>query len=227
MKKYLFLLYLFFLSGCLLTHKEITEDKSRAVQEEDWLEQETSSSDQKTDQKTDKTPQLKKKNLNSLSVMERMSQLETDLRELRGQIDKTNKQKEDRLAELEQGLLALIQSLDLRLVALTEEVKAKKKDKKAESDEKKKPSSEEYFNKAEKFFQSQKWKEAIIHYEKYREKNKKNKKKLYVKSTLQIGFCFQELNMHKEAKVFFREVVESFPKSAEAKEAKILLKKAP
>ena len=226
MKKYLFLLSLFFLSGCLLTHKEIKEEKNRTDQEENWLDEDATASDRTKNQKENKKDLVKNKHLvNSPSVIERISQLETSLRELRGQIDSTNKQQEDRLAELEQGLLSLIQSLDLRLAALAEEVKTKKQSTTKKSKEKKKQSSEEFFEKAEELFQNQKWKEAIIHYEKYREKNKKNKNKFYVKSTLQIGLCFQKLEMHKEAKVFFREVVESFPKSAEAKEAKKFLSK--
>ncbi len=219
MKNYLFLLCMLFLSGCLLTHKEIKEEKSRADQEENWLDEDTAVSQEA------EAKRVKNKGLNTPSVIERVSQIETSLRELRGQIDSASKQQEDRLAELEQGLLSLIQSLDLRVVALTKEVKAKKQSVAAKPGKKKEQNPEEFFNKAEKLFKDNKWKEAIIHYEKYREKNKNNKKKFYIKSTLQIGLCFQKLEMHKEAKVFFREVVESFPKSAEAKEAKKLLSK--
>ena len=220
MKKYLFLLCMFFLSGCLLTHKEIKEEKNRADQEENWLDEDTAVSQEAG------VKRVKNKGVvNTPSVIERVSQIETSLRELRGQIDNVSKQQEDRLVELEQGLLSLIQSLDLRVAALTEEVKAKKQSVAAKPEKKKEQNSEEFFNKAEELFKDNKWKEAIIHYEKYREKNKNNKKKFYIKSTLQIGLCFQKLEMHKEAKVFFREVVESFPKSAEAKEAKKLLSK--
>ena len=42
-------------------------------------------------------------------------------------------------------------------------------------------------------------------------------------ATLRIGLSFIELGLTKEAQVFFKEVVERFPKSKEAKTAKKLL----
>ena len=124
---------------------------------------------------------------------------------------------------MEQGLLSLIQSLDLRLAVLTQEIKAKKQSSVPKPQVKKPENSEKFLRKPKDFLKIRNGKEAIIHYEKYRELNKKNKKQFYIESTLKMGLCFQNLEMHKEAKVFFREVVESFPKSAEAKSAKKFL----
>lgn len=213
MKNYIFLLCLFFLSGCLLTHKDIEEELELGDSDrEDAVEEEKVNVEQ-----SNKEAQKKKITVHEVSVVEKISQIEVSIRELRGQIEKMSKVQEDRSNELEKGLLSLIQTLDLRVATLAEEVKNKKR--KDSSIRKNDP--EQFFKEAEKLFKKQKWKAAIINYEKYREKNKKGE--FYKRSTFQIGLCFQKLSMHKEAKVFFREIVESFPKSAEAKKAKKLL----
>jgi len=246
MKYYFLLLTISFLTGCLLTHKDIDakhdntppnkNDKILLVDASDKEINNAKGIDKTTEKNKDNdkaTPNEnnelslddlsdRKKNkqnpvtkINHHSVMEKVLQNEASLRELRGQIESINKTKKDKVDELEQGLLALIQSLDLRLAALTEEVKKQKR--------KNKPITEpvDSFTKAEQLFKQEKWKEAIINYEKYREKNKNGK--FYKKSTLQIGLSFKKLAMYKEAKVFLREVLQSYPKSEEAKEAKKLL----
>ena len=213
MKNYLFLLFMFFLSGCLLTHKEIEEELELGdLDKEEKVDEQT---DVKQKQENPKRGAI----VHEVSIAEKISQIEASIRELRGQIEKMNKVQEDRSAELEKGLLSLIQTLDLRVATLAEEVKNKRQKKDSVS----KDDLDSFFNKAEKLFNEENWKAAIINYEKYREKNKKGK--FYKKSTFQIGLCFQKLSMYKEAKVFFREVIESFPKSAEAKEAKKFLSK--
>ena len=214
MNKYLLFLIMFVLSGCLLTHKDIADEREYPGQEKEEVNKE---------QEILKEEGLsKKKNIfvNKISVMEKISQTEESVRKLRGQIEKMGKEQESRLTELEQGLLALIQTLDLRVAALAEEVKKQKKETK--KDRKGKPDKEiSLFQKAENFFKKEQWKKAIINYEQYRKGNKKGK--FYKQATFRIGLCFQKLNMFKEAKVFFREVLEAFPNSDEAKESKKLL----
>ena len=212
MKVYFLLLFMFFLSSCLLTHKEIEEE----------LELGHSDKEETVDSPTEGRENQKEEHKKTItthevSVVEKISQMEVSIRELRGQVEKRDKVQEDRLAELEKGLLSLIQTLDLRVATLAEEVKNKKRQKNSVSTD----NPDKFFKEAEKLFKEKKWKAAIINYEKYREKNKKGQ--FYRKSTFQIGLCFQKLSMSKEAKVFFREILESFPKSAEAKEAKKLL----
>ncbi len=79
------------------------------------------------------------------------------------------------------------------------------------------------FEKAEKHFQGKKWKLAIFAYEKFRKDQPQSSQ--FQTATLKIGLSFIQLGLQKEAKVFFEEVVERFPKSKEAKEAQKLLKK--
>lgn len=78
------------------------------------------------------------------------------------------------------------------------------------------------FTTAEEAYGKKNWKAAIVGYQKYREANPNGKK--YGEATFKIGVCFQELGMNGDARAFFDEVIEKFPKSAEAKEAKGRLK---
>ena len=211
MKRYSLFIFPFFLSGCLLTHKEIREDMKRS----DSNEAQDGSHLEETDSKEKHNKKGGLLLINGMSVTEKFSQIDTSIRELRGQTENTNKEQKDRIDQMEQGLLALIQALELQVAALANSAE-NKKEAKTEED---KP--ETFFEKAEKSFKEENWKAAIINYEKYREINKKGS--FYKQSTLQIGVCFLNLGMHKEAKVFFREVVESFPNSIEAEKAKKLL----
>jgi TolA-binding protein len=71
-------------------------------------------------------------------------------------------------------------------------------------------------------FQDKKWKEAILNFDQYREKNPKGK--FAAEATYKTGVCFQELGMNDEAKVFYQEVVAKFPQSDIAKKAQYRLK---
>lgn len=74
---------------------------------------------------------------------------------------------------------------------------------------------------AEDLFNKKEWKSAILSYQSYRDANPKGKN--YADATYKIGVSFQELKMKDEAKVFFEEVVQKFPKSPAARKAKFRL----
>ena len=210
-------LYVFLLSGCLLTHRDIRQ-KSLTVREEDTIEEDQaleSKQEEGRKQIVSQTTTASTGKAQPSSLAEQMAEMATSLRELRGEITHSDKEREEQLSKLKQGLISLIQALDLRVTALAGEVEKLKKS----PDSNQKQSNT--FQKAEQLFQEKKWKSAIIHYEKYRAQDKQGK--FYKESTLKIGLCFQKLEMHKEAKVFFREIVESFPKSESAKTAQKLL----
>lgn len=78
------------------------------------------------------------------------------------------------------------------------------------------------FETAEDLFAQKEWKKAVLNYEKYREEYPKGKQ--VATATLKIGVSFQELGLKDEAKTFYEEVISRFPKSDEAKRAKIRLK---
>ena len=83
----------------------------------------------------------------------------------------------------------------------------------------KKPSGP--YQKGEQLFKGSNWKSAILEYNKYRDNFPKGKK--YAEATYKIGVCFQELGMGSEAKSFYAEVIEKFPKTKTAKSAKYRL----
>ncbi len=197
MKIYFLLLLFIILSSnsCLLTRQDIEEEFKESDEVEIRLEPENS-----YDLEKKKAPAVVPKS-------QRLIQTENSLRGLRGQLENFIKKQEDRLEKLEQTLSDLIKDLDSRFSALKEKNK--------------KMSPENLFRQAEEFFKNKDWKSAIVSYQSYRENNKKNK--LYKAATFQIGRCFYNLKMLKEAKMFFNEVVVSFPKSSEAKRAKKLL----
>jgi TolA-binding protein len=74
----------------------------------------------------------------------------------------------------------------------------------------------------EESFSGKDWKKAILNYQKYREAHPKGQR--YAAATLRIGLSFVELGMTDDAKVFLQEVVDKFPKSNEAKQARAKLK---
>ncbi|MCB0355673.1 MAG: tetratricopeptide repeat protein [Bdellovibrionales bacterium] len=78
------------------------------------------------------------------------------------------------------------------------------------------------YSQAEKDFANKKWKEAAVGFQKYRDLNPKGRR--YSESTYKIGVCFQEMGMKEEAKAFYQEVLDKFPKSREASKAQYRLK---
>ncbi len=76
---------------------------------------------------------------------------------------------------------------------------------------------------ATQHFDNKKWEDAILAFEEYRKHNPKGAE--YPEATLKIGMCFQNMSLKDDAKVFYKEVVEKFPKSKEASVAKSKLKK--
>lgn len=199
------------LSGCLLTHEDVREE----------IESEVALQRQKTKESYEKVQG------GVFSVQSRVSEMEASLRELRGQIDlllkkqevqeELNQDNQKQIEDLTNNFRTSLDTLEEQITSLTENLEHQKEEAKKlmESD------PEYHFKEAEKFFNEENWKKAIVAYERYREKNKDGK--LFKKATFQIGQCFQNLDMKKEAQVFFKEVVSSFPKSEEAKKAKKFL----
>jgi len=81
---------------------------------------------------------------------------------------------------------------------------------------------ESTFLRAEAFYEIKQYKKAIIDYSKFPEKYTKSKKLPYV--LYKIGLSFDGLGMKDDAKGFYQELVDKFPKSTEAKKAKAKLK---
>lgn len=93
-----------------------------------------------------------------------------------------------------------------------------------EQNPKGKDAAEMHFGLGEASYGQKAWKKAIVEYSKVQESFDKSPR--IPASLLKIGLSFEQLGMAKEAKNFFSELVERYPKSAEAKKAQSKLKKS-
>ena len=75
---------------------------------------------------------------------------------------------------------------------------------------------------AKNLFQKESYENAISKFQKYRDENPKGSH--YPEATFYIGQSFRNLKMPVEAKVFFKEVIKSYPQSLWASRAKKILK---
>ena len=75
---------------------------------------------------------------------------------------------------------------------------------------------------AEKLFKKRSYENAISAFQKYRDENPSGQ--YYPEATFYIGQSFKELKMPIEAKVFFQEIVSSYPKSLWANRSQKILK---
>lgn len=168
----------------------------------------------------------------------KFDEVNKDFRELYGKVEalehQVDKYKDaEKVKSLEAKIAQLENKLHLMETSVTElygkakkeamlaEMKDKeeqlKKDKEA-ADAKKSPLGE-----ANRLYENNKWEDAILSFEEYRKKHPKGKQ--FAEATFKIGVCFQQLGMKDDAKAFFKEVVDKYPKSAEATQAKTKLKK--
>ena len=76
---------------------------------------------------------------------------------------------------------------------------------------------------AEQHFKNKNYKKAIFKYEEFRKAKPSSEK--FKTATLKIGLSFMNLELKKEAQVFFKEVIDRFPDSQEAVQAGQQLKK--
>ncbi|MGZ3697637.1 MAG: tetratricopeptide repeat protein, partial [Bdellovibrionota bacterium] len=83
---------------------------------------------------------------------------------------------------------------------------------------KKGKTEEATFLRAESYYKLKQYKKAIVDYSKFPEKytHSKNMPQVLYK----IGLCFDNLGMRDDAKGFYQELIEKFPKSPEAKKAR-------
>jgi tol-pal system protein YbgF len=173
----------------------------------------------------------------------RTEDLERELKSLRTQPQDDSRKKqeeyqrglENRILELEQAQLSLIESLKKNQKAppsdpATTYEKATKAYKSKDYETsielfgqilkapKSKFSEESYFLRAEAYHAIQQHKKAILDYSVIREKYPKSKR--LPQSLLKIAMCFEALGLKDDAKVFYQELRDQFPNSSEAKALK-------
>lgn len=163
----------------------------------------------------------------------RMLEYDSQFRILNGRIDsvqrevtllserkqETNKEEKHPTAEKFQLYEQALESLEKQVQLLSAQIATLKKNEGAASQSQDRGN----YGQAEIDFKNKRWKSAIVGYQQYRDLNPNGRR--YSDATYKIGVCFQELGMKSEAKTFYQEVIDKFPKSEEAKKARYRLKK--
>lgn len=150
-----------------------------------------------------------------------------EFRQLYGRIETVESQlKESKENEYVKGLETKLQQMEAKMTLLettVAELNAKAKAAPAAVPAYEPPKQMGIIDKADGHFLKKDWEDAILAYEEYRKKNPKGSD--YAHATYRIGLSFQSMGLKDDAKAFFKEVVDKYPKSKEASLAKDKLKK--
>lgn len=208
----------FVLAGCLKTRNEVQENEQRSVAQQQVVQMQKANAD----------------------IGNRFSELEEEMRHLNGRVDVVENQigkgqsgvesslkaSQQQTTELNQKVILLQEALvkmEKDLDSMHAELQALRSEHGSAHVEKNVSSAKkDHYEMAQGFFDKKDWKQAILSYQKYRDENPKGSK--WADATYKIGVSFQELDMRDEAKTFYDEVVSKFPKSDEARRAKVRLK---
>ncbi|MGZ3793422.1 MAG: tetratricopeptide repeat protein [Bdellovibrio sp.] len=205
-------------SGCLKTRNDVRENEQTQVMQQQVV----------TLQKT------------HADTASRFTEIEEQMRELNGRVDvvenklnkndsvfenahKNSQQQNQELSQKVQLLQEALTKIETDLRALTAELQAVRAEKAAAVAEKTaKQVKKDVFDLGQEFFDKKDWKQSILNFQKYRDDHPKGKN--FAEATYKIGVAFQELGLKEEAKTFFDEILNKFPKSEEARRAKTRLK---
>ncbi|MNJ92661.1 tol-pal system protein YbgF [compost metagenome] len=206
------------MTGCLKTRNDVQGNNSRQVMQQQVVTMQRATADT-GNRFADIEEQMRNLNGRIEVVENRVGQghagVENALRNSQQQNQDTNQ----KVALLQDALT----KMETQLFQLTAEVQGLRAEKAAVQAEKTaKQAKKDSFEAAQEFFDKKDWKQAILNFQKYRDQSPKGKN--FADSTYKIGVAFQELGMKEEAKTFYDEVVSKFPKSEEARRAKIRLK---
>jgi len=206
------------LSGCLVTRGELEEVEQRKV-----VQQQVS-----TLQKTNADSQTRFSEVNDelRNMNGRIEGLENRITVLQKEREKAQLLSDQQLAETNKKVLLLQEEahkLENQVAFLNQELVKVAAGTTTASAAMTSGKKEDQFQSGESSFSKKEWREAILHYQKYREAYPKGKR--YPLATFKIGLAFYELGMRDEAKTFFEEIVSKFPENPLAKQAKDRLKK--
>lgn len=178
---------------------------------------------------TPKTVQVSEDTLKKAEVAAKSEDVNTEFRQLNGRIEvlesQLNSVKEN---EYVKGLEAKILQMEQKITLLETTVADLNAKSKVEAAKPAAapiifPKSAGPLDAANAHFDRKNWEDAILAYEEYRKKHPKGGE--YALATYRIGLSFQGLGLKEDAKAFFKEVVDKFPKTKEADLAKGKLKK--
>lgn len=163
----------------------------------------------------------------------RFSEINRDFRELYGKIEvieqKLSDMKQVPQANATEGKLGdkdQVKALEKRISTLEEALLAI--DKKLSEMSKNKTSAistqkpKGPFGYGEMYYAQGKYEDAITSYDKYRKKFPRGRR--YAQATLKMGLSFQKLKMNQDAKAFYKEVIQRYPKTRVAVQAQKNLK---
>ncbi|MCB0412040.1 MAG: tetratricopeptide repeat protein [Bdellovibrionales bacterium] len=229
------------LSGCLTTRQQLREwglgpgvppssaptaEKKTATS--DVIARDISSSDSNYREVQSNSQTVARQNMAMQAYDEQLKDLRNRLDQLEHQIALQNQQtleksQSDESGKKFQAYEEALKSLETQIQTLVTEVQSlKKKDDEKSKVEKGSVKKTTDFDRGENLFEDKEWKEAILAYQSYRDKNPKGKN--YAEATYKMGVCFQELSLKDEAKVFYNEVISKFPNSSESRRASYRLK---
>jgi TolA-binding protein len=218
MKSIFLVVMLFALNGCLKTRAELNDNYP-------------SDSGTRTSQNTrfvdSSMGQQQKAQIDS-----RFFEIDRDFRQLYGKIEtierqiaegketpqasnKENSIEQDKIKELEKR----ISTLEEAILSLDKKMRNPKKDDQS-SHKTEKPKGP--YGYGEYFFEQGKYESAITSYDDYRKKFPKGRH--YAQATLKMGLCFQKLKLSRDAKPFYKEVIQRFPNTEVAQRAEANLK---
>lgn len=210
-----------FCSSCLMTRNDVKEAETKQVLQKQVVDLQRNSADINS-RFSDIEEQLRHINGRVENVESKISKNDTDsVRMMKNQsenIQDANK----KLSVYQEALTKLenqVQQNNTEIAALKAEL-AKASTTKSAKDSK--DTKKDVLSSAQDLFKQKDWQNAIIEFQKYRDKNPKGKH--VPEATYKIGVCFQELSMKEDAKTFYQEVIASYPNSEEAKKAKSRLK---
>lgn len=205
-----------FLSGCIVTRGQLAQQQ-----------QEQSKINQIQAERAGMQTQVDELQADLRDAMGRIEQLESEKRKVEeaNAAEQANVEAEekDRIKAYEESITQLqeqVATLSGELKAVKNVLLAKKAVTKTDTQ---RPVIKGPYTRGEANFKNKDWQKAIPAYQEYRERFKNGR--LYKDATYKIGVCFQELGMLSEAKVFYDELIDRWPKSKEAAKAKTRLKK--
>lgn len=154
----------------------------------------------------------------------RFFEIDRDFRQLYGRVEvlehQTTEGQKVKSGEVNDRFEKLEKKVSLLEEALVQmEANQKKSNVKTAKEE---PKESSHFSTAQEHFNNKKWEEAIYSFDEYRKANPKGNK--YAEATYKMGLSFLSLGMKNDAKSFFEEVTQKFPKSKESEQAKGKLK---
>lgn len=209
------------LTGCLQTRTAVKEQEEKVV-----LKKQVANLQQST---ADVNTRFQEVQDEFLRLNGRIETNEARFARTDQKIDKNTQGLDLRFKEMDSKLLAYREEIDelkAQLATLQEENRRAQAQAQAEAirDAQARAQAAEKgpYALAEDSFEKKNWKEAILDYEKYRKSNPKGKQ--FAMATYKIGVSFQELGLIDEAKAFYEEVIQKFPKSSEAGKAQTRLK---